>query len=150
LLGRLTSDLREVRAGLTRGRADRSAAAETALLDAAARYAELHAATTCALLWWANRERSLWGCAPGAAGWLRGVLSYLVDDRGHRAPDPADLEPAAARVIDLAGRGLLFSTVPIPLADHGHLSPADSGHLSPADSGHLSPADSGHDPRRTT
>lgn len=89
-----------------------------ALVDAAERYAWLHAAACCLHLWHANRDRSLYGTEPGAAGWLGAALAYLlaradgVDPRRH-----ADLlAPALDAVLELRDGDRLFTALPVRLA----------------------------------
>ncbi|MFF1548562.1 acyl-CoA dehydrogenase family protein [Streptomyces sp. NPDC058291] len=90
----------------------------TALVDAAERYAWLHAAACCLHLWQANRDRSLYGAEPGATGWLGAALAYLlaradgVDPRRH-----GDLlAPALDAVLALRDGGRLFTALPVRLA----------------------------------
>jgi alkylation response protein AidB-like acyl-CoA dehydrogenase len=96
----------------------RPGAGPNALVDLAERYAWLHAAAACVQLWWANRDRPLYGGEAGASGWLRAVLAYLlaradgVDPRRHGP----DLLPAVDTVSALRERGLLFTAVPVRLA----------------------------------
>jgi alkylation response protein AidB-like acyl-CoA dehydrogenase len=102
---------------LTRAAQRRDADPNT-LVDAAERYAWLHAAACCVHLWHANRHRSLYGTKPGATGWLGAVLGYLlaradgVDPRRHGAA----LIPALDAVTTLRETGQLFSALPVTLA----------------------------------
>ncbi|TQK44215.1 alkylation response protein AidB-like acyl-CoA dehydrogenase [Streptomyces sp. SLBN-118] len=102
---------------LTRAARERGAD-PNALVDAAERYAWLHAAASCVHLWWANRDRSLYGTQPGSAGWLGATLGYLlaradgVDPRHHGAV----LTPALDAVVALRETGRLFSALPVRLA----------------------------------
>jgi alkylation response protein AidB-like acyl-CoA dehydrogenase len=102
----------QVRAAQQRG------ADPNALVDAAERYAWLHAAACCLHLWHANRGRSLYGSEPGATGWLGATLAYLlaradgVDPRRH-----ADLlTPALDAVLQLRDGERLFTALPVRLA----------------------------------
>ncbi|MER7699885.1 acyl-CoA dehydrogenase family protein [Streptomyces sp. NPDC096095] len=98
--------------------AQRRDADPNALVDAAERYAWLHAAAACVHLWHANRDRSLYGTKPGSTGWLGAVLGYLlaradgVDPRRHGAA----LLPALDAVEALRESGQLFSALPVTLA----------------------------------
>ncbi|MEU6057372.1 acyl-CoA dehydrogenase family protein [Streptomyces sp. NPDC047097] len=100
------------------GAAQRPGADPNALVDAAERYAWLHAAATCVHLWQANRHRPLYGTKPGSTGWLGAVLGYLlaradgVDPRRHGAA----LLPALDAVSALRESGQLFSALPVALA----------------------------------
>ncbi|MFJ1800225.1 MULTISPECIES: acyl-CoA dehydrogenase family protein [unclassified Streptomyces] len=102
---------------LTRA-AQRPGADPNALVDAAERYAWLHAAAVCVHLWHANQDRSLYGTKPGSTGWLGAVLGYLlaradgVDPRRHGAA----LLPALDAVAALRESGQLFSALPVTLA----------------------------------
>ncbi|MFE6174507.1 acyl-CoA dehydrogenase family protein [Streptomyces sp. NPDC056464] len=89
-----------------------------ALVDAAERYAWLHAAACCLHLWHANRDRSLYGAEPGATGWLGAALAYLlaradgVDPR--RQGDL--LTPVLDTVLELRDGDRLFTASPVRLA----------------------------------
>jgi alkylation response protein AidB-like acyl-CoA dehydrogenase len=88
------------------------------LVDAAERYAWLHAAACCLHLWQANRDRSLYGTEPGATGRLGATLAYLlaradgVDPRRHAAL----LAPALDAVLELRDQERLFTALPVRLA----------------------------------
>ncbi|MET7615485.1 acyl-CoA dehydrogenase family protein [Streptomyces sp. NPDC005408] len=116
----LVGQLAEAVAGLgdlTRAARERGAD-PNALVDAAERYAWLHAAASCVHLWWANRDRSLYDTEPGSAGWLGATLGYLlaradgVDPRRHGAV----LTPALDAVVALRETDRLFSALPVRLA----------------------------------
>ncbi|MFF3401673.1 acyl-CoA dehydrogenase family protein [Streptomyces sp. NPDC002659] len=102
---------------LTRAARERGAD-PNALVDAAERYAWLHAAASCLHLWRANRDRSLYGTPPGSAGWLGATLGYLlaradgVDPRHHGDV----LLPALDAVVALRETNQLFSAQPVRLA----------------------------------
>ncbi|WP_405569256.1 acyl-CoA dehydrogenase family protein [Streptomyces sp. NBC_01167] len=102
---------------LTRA-AQQRGADPNALVDAAERYAWLHAAASCVHLWHANRDRSLYGTTPGSAGWLGATLGYLlaradgVDPRRHGAV----LTPALDAVAALRETDQLFTALPVRLA----------------------------------
>lgn len=89
-----------------------------ARVDIAERYAWLHAAASCVHLWWANRDRSLYGLEPGSAGWLGATLGYLLARADGTDPrrQGAVLLPALDVVTGLHGRNQLFTAVPIQLA----------------------------------
>jgi hypothetical protein len=103
----------ELAALLTRA-AGRSAAPGDGALLAAPRFAELYAAACCVHLWWYNRDASLWGQPPASLRWLVPALALLV--HGGRA-SAEDLDPAADLVTELTSEALLFSAVPLPLAE---------------------------------
>ncbi|MFE3194144.1 acyl-CoA dehydrogenase [Nocardia sp. NPDC059240] len=89
-----------------------------AQLDLAQRVSHLHVAAACVHLWWFNRRRSLYGCPPGAVGWLTAAVSLLLDrssERSARLPIPL-ADTAFALVSRLWREQKLFSAVPIPLA----------------------------------
>ncbi|MFD1147258.1 acyl-CoA dehydrogenase family protein [Saccharothrix hoggarensis] len=90
-------------------------------LDRAERFCFLHAAASCAHLWWFNRSRALFGAPPGSTGWLTATLALLLD-RAHRVTDRLrveDADPALAVVRDLHATGRLFAAAPLPLAEGG-------------------------------
>lgn len=93
-----------------------------ALVDLAERYAWVHAAAACLHLWWHNRDRPLYGAEPGATGWLRATLAYLlaraegVDPRRHGP----DLLPALDTTLALGRSGRLMTAVPVRLASASH------------------------------
>ncbi|PZT70936.1 acyl-CoA dehydrogenase [Streptomyces sp. SW4] len=67
--------------------------------DLAERLCLLHTAASCLHLWWAGRDRSLFGLPPGDAAWLSPVLTAVLDRAGGRvAPLP---EPEARRLLDV-------------------------------------------------
>ncbi|MGI5375523.1 acyl-CoA dehydrogenase family protein [Streptomyces sp. CA-251387] len=102
---------------LTRA-AQQRGADPSALVDAAERYAWLHAAACCLHLWHANRDRSLYGTEPGSTGWLGAALAYLlaradgVDPRRHGAL----LMPALDAALALRDGNRLFTASPVRLA----------------------------------
>ncbi|MFE9097129.1 acyl-CoA dehydrogenase family protein [Streptomyces sp. NPDC007264] len=118
--GELVRELADAVAGLAElTRAARQRGADpNALVDAAERYAWLHAAACCLHLWRANRDRSLYGAEPGSAGWLGAALGYLlaradgVDPR-HRG---AVLAPALDAALALRDGNRLFTALPVRLA----------------------------------
>ncbi|MEU3844523.1 acyl-CoA dehydrogenase family protein [Streptomyces sp. NPDC028635] len=98
--------------------ARRPGAEPNALADLAERYAWLHGAAACVHLWWANRERPLYGGAPGATGWLRATLAYLLaraDGTDPRRNGP-HLLPALDVLAALRERDELFTATPVRLA----------------------------------
>jgi alkylation response protein AidB-like acyl-CoA dehydrogenase len=96
----------------------RPGADPNALVDLAERYAWLHAAAACVHLWWHNQDRPLYGGEPGASGWLRAALAFLlaradgVDPRRHGN----DLLPAVDALSALREGGLLFTAAPVRVA----------------------------------
>ncbi|MFZ4156449.1 acyl-CoA dehydrogenase [Streptomyces pseudogriseolus] len=52
----------------------------------------LHTAASCVHLWWACRDRSLFGLPPGDAGWLSPVLTAVLDRAGGRVAPLPDAE----------------------------------------------------------
>jgi alkylation response protein AidB-like acyl-CoA dehydrogenase len=86
--------------------------------DLAERYASLHAAACCVHLWWASRDRSLYGSEPGSAGWLGATLAYLLARADGMDPrrQGAVLRPALEVVTRLRDHNQLFSAVPVQLA----------------------------------
>ncbi|MEU5692908.1 acyl-CoA dehydrogenase family protein [Actinosynnema sp. NPDC020468] len=92
---------------------------DTDPLDRAERFCHLHAAASCAHLWWFNRHRSLFGAEPGSTGWLTATLTLLLD-RAHRVHDrlrTEDADPVLSLVRALHTSGRLFSATPLPLAE---------------------------------
>ncbi len=89
-----------------------------ALVDAAERYAWLHAAACAVHLWRANRDRSLYGTEPGSAGWLGAVLGYLLSRADGTDPRRrgAVLEPALDAALALRESGRMFTALPVQLA----------------------------------
>ncbi|MEU3771847.1 acyl-CoA dehydrogenase family protein [Streptomyces sp. NPDC032472] len=89
-----------------------------ALVDAAERYAWLHAAACAVHLWRANLDRSLYGTEPGSAGWLGAVLGYLLARADGTDPRRrgALLEPALDAALALRESGRLFTALPVRLA----------------------------------
>ncbi|WP_406305303.1 acyl-CoA dehydrogenase family protein [Streptomyces sp. NBC_00885] len=116
LVGRLADAVAGL-GDLTRAARERGAD-PNALVDAAERYAWLHAAASCLHLWQANRDRSLYGTPPGSAGWLGATLGFLlaradgVDPRHHGDV----LTPALDAVVALRETNQLFSAQPVRLA----------------------------------
>ncbi|MFF4209092.1 acyl-CoA dehydrogenase family protein [Streptomyces sp. NPDC001796] len=98
--------------------ARRPGADPNALADLAERYAWLHGAAACVHLWWANRERPLYGAEPGATGWLRAALAYLLARA--EGTDPRwcgpHLLPALDTLAALREQGVLFTATPVRLA----------------------------------
>jgi hypothetical protein len=78
----------------------------------------VHAAAACVHLWWANRQRSLYGGEPGASGWLRAVLSFLLDRAAGTDPrrHGPDLLPALDTADALRKGHRLMTALPVPLA----------------------------------
>ncbi|MDX3308670.1 acyl-CoA dehydrogenase family protein [Streptomyces sp. NPDC054884] len=88
------------------------------LVDLAERYAWLHGAAACLRLWWANRDRSLYGAAPGSPGWLGAALGYLLaraDGVDPRRRGSA-LSPALDAALALRERNRMFTALPVVLA----------------------------------
>ncbi|MGW7528425.1 acyl-CoA dehydrogenase family protein [Streptomyces sp. NPDC054783] len=98
--------------------ARRPGADPNALADLAERYAWLHGAAACVHLWWANRERPLYGAEPGATGWLRAALGYLLARAEGTDPQwhGPRLLPALDTLAALRVQDLLFTAAPVPLA----------------------------------
>lgn len=88
-------------------------------LDLTERFCRLHAAASCALLWWFNRDRPLFGAEPGSTGWLSAALLVLLDraDGFGGRLDAADTEAAFTVLGRLHGQGYLFSAAALPLAE---------------------------------
>ena len=99
-----------------RDRARAASGAPVSALDGAAEFATLYAAACCLHLWWFNRHQSLWGQPAGSLRWLVPALAVLVD--GDRA-QACDLDTAVPLIGDLDERALLFSVVPVALAQAG-------------------------------
>lgn len=116
LVGRLADAVAALgrQAGAVRG----PGAGPNALVDLAERYAWLHAAAACVHLWWANRDRPMYGAEPGGSGWLRAALAFLlaradgVDPRRHGP----DLLPAVDATSALREGGLMFTAAPVRVA----------------------------------
>ncbi|NJQ14287.1 acyl-CoA dehydrogenase family protein [Streptomyces bohaiensis] len=89
-----------------------------ALTDLAERFAWLHSAGCCLLLWWHNRDVPLYEGKPGATGWLGAVLAYLLSRADGTDPRrrPGALSPALDTALALRGGHRLFSLVPVRLA----------------------------------
>jgi alkylation response protein AidB-like acyl-CoA dehydrogenase len=102
-------------AGLDRG----DPAAAVRQLDLAERLCLLHPAAAAALAWRAHPERGLYGEEPGGAGWLTAVLAVLLAHAEGRAPRQAapDVLPAGRALARLDDARLLFTALPVPLAD---------------------------------
>ncbi|MEV0981364.1 acyl-CoA dehydrogenase family protein [Streptomyces sp. NPDC049915] len=98
--------------------ARRPGAQPNALADLAERYAWLHGAAACVHLWWANRDRRLYGGEPGATGWLRAALAYLLARA--EGTDPRRYGPHLLPALDvlaaLRERDTLFTATPVRLA----------------------------------
>ncbi|GAA3203963.1 acyl-CoA dehydrogenase [Streptomyces virens] len=124
LVGRLTDAVAAL--GAEAAAARRRGADPNALTDAAERHAWLHAAAACVHLWWANRQRSLYGGEPGASGWLRAVLSFLLDRAAGTDPrrHGPDLLPALDTADALRKGHRLMTALPVPLA-HESARPCD-------------------------
>lgn len=99
-------------------------------LDLAERFAWLHAASCCLLLWWANRDQPLFGEKPGATGWLRACLAFLLASADGHVPrrEAPGLLPALETTTGLYATDRLFSAVPVRLADSSR--PAIDGTVS--------------------
>jgi hypothetical protein len=94
----------------------------TDLLDLADRFCLVYAAAAATLAWWFNTDRPLYGGPPGEAGWLRGVLGYLVARVAGQRPGSAVL--AALESIERAATaGLLFTALPVRLAEAPRAEP---------------------------
>ncbi|WP_330285791.1 acyl-CoA dehydrogenase family protein [Streptomyces sp. NBC_00576] len=119
LITRLTTALTKLTEDTTT--ADR----DTGLVDLADRFAHLHAAACCLLLWWANPTRPLFGAPPGDTRWLAACLAYLLaraDGTDPRREAPA-LLPALDITTELHTRNRLFCAHPEQLAPHTELAP---------------------------
>ncbi|WP_410535244.1 acyl-CoA dehydrogenase [Streptomyces sp. KL2] len=94
--------------------------------DLAARLCWVHAAASCLLLWWHNRDRRLCGAPGGDPAWLTAVLTVLTARAaGRPAPLPGeDAEALLATVLPLHEADRLFSLAALPLA-HGRPAPAE-------------------------
>jgi alkylation response protein AidB-like acyl-CoA dehydrogenase len=86
--------------------------------DLAARLCWVHAAASCLLLWWHNRDRRLCGVPEGDTGWLAAALTVLLSRAaGRTAPLPEeDTEAVLAAVLPLHADDRLFSVAALPLA----------------------------------
>jgi alkylation response protein AidB-like acyl-CoA dehydrogenase len=105
----------------------RSLKVATDLVDLADRFCLVYAAATAVLAWWFNTDRPLYGGAAGDAGWLTGVLAYLVARVADERPGSAVL--AALDSIEGAhDAGLLFTALPVHLAE----GPTDGSPLGDA------------------
>ncbi|WP_258534493.1 hypothetical protein [Streptomyces sp. PT12] len=104
-----------------------------ALTDLAERFCWLHAAACCLLQWWHNRDAAPFGTEPGDAGWLGAALAYLLARADGTDPrrEAAALEPALETVVSLLERRLLFSSVPVRLADQTDPISHDQGETWP-------------------
>ncbi|MFH0241278.1 acyl-CoA dehydrogenase family protein [Streptomyces sp. HK10] len=93
--------------------------------DLAARLCWVHAAASCLLLWWHNRDRRLCGAPAGDPGWLTAALTVLTARAaGRPGPLPEeDAEAVLAAVLPLHEADRLFSLAALPLA-HGGPAPA--------------------------
>lgn len=91
---------------------------EIGLIDLADRFAHLHAAACCLLLWWANPTRALFGTEPGSSGWLGACLAHLLARADGVDPrrEAAALLPALHAATELHRENLLFSALPVRLA----------------------------------
>ncbi|WP_405534128.1 acyl-CoA dehydrogenase family protein [Streptomyces sp. NBC_00075] len=108
LITRLTTTLTQLAEDMTK--ADR----DTGLIDAAERFAYLHAAACALLLWWANPTHPLFGTPPGDTRWLTASLAYLLakaDGTDPRREAPA-LLPALDITTQLHTRNQLFCAHP--------------------------------------
>jgi alkylation response protein AidB-like acyl-CoA dehydrogenase len=164
LVGALTARLAALPADVTAARApgghqgDRTDRVD--LVDLAERFAWLHGAACCVHAWWANRHLSLYGTAPGSAGWLAAALAYLLaradgadpgrataaghanPSDGARPSDGADsgrVGTAAGAALDAVvglhtGRRLL-SAIPVRLAPPTGAGPAPASTPAPAAAG---------------
>ncbi|WP_323747863.1 acyl-CoA dehydrogenase family protein [Catenulispora rubra] len=118
LLSRLEAELASAASDIRAAASLPPALRGTTQLDLAARVAYLHAAASCVHLWSFNRQRSLYGCPPGALGWLTASLALLLDRAAERT---ARLSmPLADQAYRIAA-GLwqdvrMFSAVPLQLA----------------------------------
>ncbi|MET8453975.1 acyl-CoA dehydrogenase family protein [Streptomyces sp. NPDC005209] len=85
----------------------------TGLVDLAERFAWLHAATCCLLLWWANP-----GLPRFSSAWLGACLAHLLSRAEGTDPrrEAAAQLPAVGITADLHARNRLFSAVPVRLA----------------------------------
>lgn len=89
----------------------------TDLLDLADRFCLLYAAGCAALAWWFNRDRPLYGsCCEQGTAWLTGALAYLTARVAGEQPGSGVL-PALDCVEGMAATGLLFTALPVQLAE---------------------------------
>lgn len=97
----------------------RSLRVSAELLDLADRACLLYAAAVAALTWWFNRDRALFGEAPGDTGWLAAVLAVLLDLDAGRDPRRSGAELAAAgrAAARQTASGALLTALPVRLAD---------------------------------
>ncbi|WNI18910.1 acyl-CoA dehydrogenase family protein [Actinacidiphila sp. ITFR-21] len=96
--------------------------------DLAERFAWLHAAGCCLLLWWANPDTPLYGDKPGSTGWLGACLAYLLCRAEGIDPrrEAGALYPALDVTANLHAAHQLFSALPVRLAGSpGTPLPAD-------------------------
>ncbi|GAA4598133.1 hypothetical protein BJY16_002599 [Actinoplanes octamycinicus] len=103
--GKLLTELAERLPELAAATAEAQRALSAAATGHADRWCLLHAAAACALLWWHNRDVSLYGTPPGDTGWLVACLSYLLLRADGRDPAGADSEAALDAVRSLIGGG---------------------------------------------
>ncbi|MDW4904115.1 acyl-CoA dehydrogenase family protein [Streptomyces sp. ADMS] len=99
---------------------------DTGLTDAADRFAHLHAAACCLLLWWANPTRSLFGAEPGDTRWLAACLAYLLARAAGTDPrrEAHTLLPALDITTELHAGVRLFCAYPKQLAPRPAPEPA--------------------------
>ncbi|MEZ0111065.1 alkylation response protein AidB-like acyl-CoA dehydrogenase [Catenulispora sp. EB89] len=118
LLARLEAELASAASDIRAAASLPPALRGTTQLDLAARVAFLHAAASCVHLWWFNRQRSLYGCVPGALGWLTASLALLLDRAAERtARLSTPLADQAYRIAAGLWRDVrMFSAVPLQLA----------------------------------
>ncbi|MGY1452814.1 acyl-CoA dehydrogenase [Streptomyces sp. SS8] len=92
--------------------------------DLAARLCWVHAATSCLLLWWHNRDHRLHDAPEGDPGWLTAALTVLTAravGRSSALPEE-DAEAVLATVLPLHEADRLFSAAALPLAHGGPAS----------------------------
>ncbi|MBN3932679.1 acyl-CoA dehydrogenase [Streptomyces verrucosisporus] len=97
--------------------------------DLAARLCWVHAAASCLLLWWHNRDHRLYGAPGGDPGWLTAALTVLTARAaGRSSPLPEeDAEAVLATVLPLHEADRLFSAAALPLAHGGPVSASAPG-----------------------
>ncbi|MFC4030065.1 acyl-CoA dehydrogenase family protein [Streptomyces polygonati] len=116
--GRLAEALRGLGASAGRAGGGPKGAARPEPADLAERFAWLHAASCCLLLWWANQDVPLYGGKPGETGWLEACLAYLLSRAEGVDPrrEAEALYPALDVTAGLHRAHQLFSAVPVRLA----------------------------------
>lgn len=90
-----------------------------AVLDLTERFAFLHAAACCVLLWWHNRHLPLFGRPPGSIDWFTAAVELLLAraEGSRYRPEPEAVAGLLSAVRALHADGRLFAAVPTPLGE---------------------------------